>query len=64
MKRSKPEVSGTREELAAELAQAAEGWPHFGNDRLATEAAVAVEQLAEGAPAVTVGHTTYAVKDG
>lgn len=52
---------GTREDLATELREAAEGWDHFGKPRLAAEARRAVEQLQQGTDTVRAGHIVYEV---
>ncbi|MGV9364471.1 hypothetical protein [Amycolatopsis sp. NPDC003731] len=56
-------TEGTQEELLAELRRLKEGWEHFGNDRLASEAGQAIDALTLGASSVRVGHTVFDVTE-
>ncbi len=59
--RSSDTVEGERAELLAELRRMEIGWRHFGNERLAREAAQGAHDLLTGASSVRVGHTVYDV---
>jgi hypothetical protein len=55
-------ATGTREELTAELRDAAEGWAHQGRADLAEQAAQGAEEIAAGANSAQVGHICYRVE--
>lgn len=54
-------VSGSREQIVAELADAAAGWEHQGKPELAAEAVTGLEVVRGGALSARVGHLLYVV---
>lgn len=54
-------MSGSREAVATELREAAEGWEHLGKISMAVEARRALALLDEGASTVRIGHLVYEV---
>lgn len=55
-------VFGDREELIRELLRLADGWDHFGNDRLRDQCLTAIQGFQAGNTQATVGHTEYRVE--
>jgi hypothetical protein len=55
--------SGSRDEVLAQLRDAAVGWDHQGKPELAAQAVDAVERVVEGADLARVGHWLYVVRD-
>ncbi|MCF3174762.1 hypothetical protein IPZ61_15700 [Streptomyces sioyaensis] len=56
--------TGGRNELVADLLDSAQGWHHFGKDKLRDDSSAGAADLQSGADEVTVGHTTYVVDEG
>lgn len=56
-------ITGTRDELLAELRKAETGWWHQGRPDLSSQARNAVESLAGGSPEAQVGHVEYLVTE-
>jgi hypothetical protein len=55
------EASGTRDEVADELRNAAAGWAQRGHDHLSDEAEEALEAIRNGADEARVGRTVFRV---
>lgn len=56
-------VTGTREELIAELEERATAWHHMASDRKRDRAREAAQGLRDGSFSVRVGNTCYSVVD-
>jgi hypothetical protein len=55
-------ISGTRDEVEAQLRDSDVGFLHLGSPETAAEARAALERVAAGAEVVRVGHLLYAVR--
>lgn len=56
-------ITGTRDELIAELGRLGEGWLHLGKPDNAADAARGIEALIMGGTSVRVGHASYEVTE-